>query len=136
MKTFKQPEGMHVPEGYFARSKSALLDIPNALEEKPKTPRVKPLFTYLGISLAVAATLTALYFNLFEVQQTPSFDSLDKDLVVDYLWNESTDPGYAPLQYTSFWEETALGTESELNLNEEQLEDYLLEQEDVIFDNI
>lgn len=133
MKTFNKPEGMQVPEGYFEKNKAALLSIPRTNSRKPL---LIPLYRYVLYGIATAAVLSALYFNLPKTQENTSFEKLDQDILVEYLMLEGAEPGYAPVQYTSFWEETTLTMESELQLSDEQLEDYLSEQEDLLFDNI
>lgn len=133
MHKFTKPQGMSVPENYFETNKQGLMAIP----KKQKKGKLITLFTYIGSAAAVAATVLLVYLSIHKQNPSaPNFNDLSASLMVEYLMDEGTEPAYAPLQYTSFWEETELDLSITSPVSEEQLEDYLMLQDNLNFENI
>jgi hypothetical protein len=125
-----------VADGYFEKTSVRLKQI--ALESTPvqkpkgKVIRLVPFI----VSISAAACLVFFFLNRPSQDQPLNFEDIDQEILADYLV-ENPANDLTPYIANEALAETMSDQLDELDIDDEQLEEFLLEENDeLLFDNL
>ncbi len=137
MTAFKNQNPFKVPEGYFEAKEKNL----KALAVSTKTSKViwlKPVLIVLATAACVALFFISIGNNETKTQKI-AFADISTEALVEYInYNDETDATSLMTELTAnTFTENEIETGSNLDLDGQKLEEYLLfQQDDLLFDNL
>ncbi len=128
-------KGFKVPEGYFEQSKKRLYAIALDKEQEVTKPVLRPLLRYVWYSMAVAASVTLVYLAVFRQDENPGFDEIDEQQLVEYI-NAQPQMYWQHTLELEVLESQVQNLDRTPDLSEEQIQEYLLQQEDLFIETL